>query len=224
MVGVLPPIRRLLPLLLVLLVVGTAIGGCARVRTALAVQRDDTVTGEIVIATPERGPDDRGPAITVPADLASEVDVSPYRQDGYTGSALRFDNLDFEQVSQLNQAAGPAGTAAQFQLRRAGNRLQVSGRVDLKTVSVDRADFQLKISFPGEVLETDGENDGDTVSWTFTPGEVSDFNAVVAADDPNAPSPVNWTIGLGLLVAAAAAGTVWYARQTRNPPVDPARR
>jgi hypothetical protein len=215
-----PPTRRLLSLLLAVLVAGTALGGCARVRTALALQPDDTVTGEIVIATPERGPDDTGPEISVPAEIESDVDVSSYRQDGYTGSVLRFDNLSFEQVGLLNQVAGPAGGTVQFQLRRAGNRVQVSGRVDLKTVSVDRADFQLKISFPGVVLDTDGEDEGDTVSWRFTPGEVGDFNAVVASDDPDAPSPVNWTVGLGLLVALAAAGTVWYARQTRNPPVD----
>lgn len=218
-----PPARRLLSLLLALLVVGVAVGGCARVRTAMALQPDDTVTGEIVVATPERGPDDTGPQITVPADIESDVDVSAYRQDGYTGSVLRFDGLTFDQVRLLNQVAGPAGNAAQFQLRRAGNRVQVSGRVDLKTVSVDRADFQLKISFPGDVLDTDGETDSGTVSWKFTPGEVGDFSAVVAYDDPNAPSPVNWTIGLGLLVAAAAAGTVWYARQTRNPPVSRSR-
>ena len=34
-----------------------------------------------------------------------------------------------------------------------------AGAVDLTTVSVDKADFQLKISFPGEVLETNGEAD-----------------------------------------------------------------
>ena len=219
-----PPARRLLPLLLALILVGTALGGCARVRAALALQPDDTVTGEIVVATPERGPDDTGPPIAVPANLKSDVDVSEYRQDGYAGSVLRFDSLTFDEVPQLIQAVGPGAGAVQFQLRRAGNRVQVSGRVDLKTVSVDRADFQLKISFPGDVLDTDGDDDAGTVSWNFTPGEVGDFNAVVAYDDPNAPSPVNWTIGLGLLVAVAAAGTIWYARRTRNPPVEQAKR
>jgi hypothetical protein len=216
-----PRLRRLLPLLLALIVVATGLGGCARVRTALAVQPDDTVTGEIVVATPEQGPDDRGPTITLPPELESEVDVSDYRQDGYAGSVLRFSNLSFDQVSLLNQVAGPAGNAVQYQMRRAGNRVQVTGVVDLKSVSVDRADFQLKISFPGEVLDTNGETDAGTVSWTFTPSEVGDFSAVVAYDDPDAPSPVNWTIFLGVLVALAAGGTVWYARHTRNPPVSP---
>ncbi|HVH21689.1 MAG TPA: DUF3153 domain-containing protein [Pseudonocardia sp.] len=216
------PARRLLVLVLALLVLGTALGGCARVRAALALQPDDTVNGEIVIATPEQGPDDKGPTITVPADLQSDVDVSEYRQDGYTGSVLRFDGLTFEQVGMLTQVAGLPGNPVTFELYRAGNRVKVDGRVDLKSVSVDRADFQLKISFQGDLLETNGRDaDTGTVSWTFTAGEVNDFNAVIAHDDPNAPSALNWTIGLGLLVAAAAAGTVWYARQTRNPPVSP---
>ncbi len=213
--------RRVLPLLLVLLVATVALSGCARVRAALAVQPDDTVTGEIVIATPEKGPDDRGPAITVPPDLESDVDVSRYRQDGYAGSVLRFSGLTFAEVAQLTEAAGPAGSAVRLDLRRAGNRVHLTGAVDLTTVSVDRADFQLKIGFPGTVLDSNGDADSSEVSWTFTPGEVGDINAVVAYADPNAPSAVNWTLGLGVLVAAAAAAVVLLARRTRNPPVSP---
>jgi hypothetical protein len=214
--------RRALPLLLLaLLVAGTLLGGCARVRTALAVQPDDTVTGEIVLATPERGPEDPGPTITVPPELESDVDVSEYRQDGYTGSVLRFSGLTFEQVAALNRAAGPAGDAVRLELRRAGNRVLVGGAVDLTTVSVDRADFQLKISFPGQVLESNGDAESGTVSWTFIPGEVGDIRAVVAFDDPNAPSALNWTLGLGVLVALVAGAVVWLARETRNPPVSP---
>ena len=67
--------------------------------------------------------------------------------------------------------------------------MQVTGRVDLTTVSVDRADFQLKISFPGEVLDTNGDADAGTVSWTFTPGEVGDFNAVGRLRRPERARP-----------------------------------
>jgi hypothetical protein len=216
--------RRVLPLLLlILLVAGTALGGCARVRTALAVQPDDTVTGEIVLATPEKGPDDRGPAVTVPPELGSSVDVSPYRQDGYTGSVLRFSGLTFAEVATLSRVAAPASNPVRFELRRAGNRVLVSGAVDLTTVSVDKADFQLKIGFPGQVLASNGDADPSTVSWTFTPGQVGDINAVVSYDDPNAPSAVNWTLLLGIVVALAAAAVVFLARRTRNPPVSPGR-
>lgn len=216
-----PARRRVLPvLLLVTLFAVGMLSGCARGRAALAVQPDDTVTGEIVIATPTKGPDDPGPVITLPAELSSKVDVTQYRQDDYAGSLLRFSKLSFSEVGMLTSVAGAPGRNVTFQMRRAGGRVLVSGAVDLTTVSVDKADFQLKISFPGDVVESNGEVDSDTVSWTFTPGEVGDFDATVAYADPNAPSPVNWTLGLGLIVAIAAALIVLTARRTRNPPLS----
>jgi hypothetical protein len=212
--------RRVLPsLLLALLMALLLLSGCARVRVALAVQPDDTVTGEVVIATPERGPDDPGPTVTLPPDLESDVDVSEYRQDGYAGSVLRFEGLTFAQLADLSSAIGPTADAVRFNLRRVGDRVLVTGAVDLTTVTVDKADFQLKISFPGQVLESNGEADSGTVSWTFIPGEVGDFSTVVAYDDPNAPSALNWTLGLGAVVALAALAVVLLARHTRNPPL-----
>lgn len=219
-----PRSRALPALLLALLLAGLLVSGCARVRTALAVQPDDTVAGEMVVATPEQGPDDKGPKITLPTELEDSVDVVEYRQDGYVGSLLRFSGLTFEQVPLLSRTAGDAGNGARLELRRSGNRVIVSGRADLTTVSVDKADFQLKISFPGEVTDTNGEADSGTVSWTFTPGEVDDISAVVAFDDPNAPSPLNWTLGLAGLVAITAAAVVLMARRTRNPPISPPKR
>jgi LppM domain len=145
--------------------------------------------------------------------------VSAYRQEGYTGWLMRFSGLTFDQLGQLSAAAGPNGQKVQFALRRAGNRLIVSGKVDLTTVPVDKADFQLKITTSGEVLETNGDADGGTASWTFDPGKVGDVSAVIAADDPNAPSPLNWTFLTAGLVALACAAVVLVARRTRNPPV-----
>ncbi|MFR9802915.1 LppM family (lipo)protein [Pseudonocardia sp. RS010] len=210
--------RRVVSVLLLVATAVAVLGGCARVRAALAIQPDDTVTGEIVIATPEKGPDDTGPAITLPPELASDVDVSEYRQDGYAGSVLRFSGLTFDQVGQLTGAVQD-GDRANLTLRRAGNRIVLAGAADLTTVPVDRADFQLKVSFPGEVLDTNGDSEAGTVSWTFTPGEVGDVDAVVAYDDPQAPSATAWSLGLAVVVAGAVAAVVLLARRTRNPPV-----
>ena len=185
------------------------------------MQPDDTVNGEIVIATPETGPDDPGPAITVPEEIADDVDVSAYRQEGYTGSLLRFSGLTFDQLGRLSAAAGPAGERVQFSLRRAGNRLLVGGKADLTTVPVDKADFQLKITTSGEVLETNGDADAGTASWTFDAGKVGDVNAVIAVADPNAPSPTSWTLLTATLVVLACGAVVLLARRTRNPPVRP---
>ena len=211
--------RRALVLVLALLLAGTALGGCARVRAALAVQPDDTVNGELVVATPATDPDDIGPPIALPEEISDQVEVSPYRQEGYTGSLLRFSGLTFDQLPLLSTAAGRAGQRVEFTLRRAGDRLIVSGKADLTTIPADKADFQLKITTSGEVLDTNGDAEAGTASWTFEAGKVGDFTAVIAADDPNAPSPVNWTLLTAGLVAAASAAVVILARRTRNPPV-----
>ncbi|GAA2553642.1 LppM family (lipo)protein [Pseudonocardia hydrocarbonoxydans] len=216
-----PSRRRPSPtvLLVTLLLAMAALSGCARVQAALAVQPDDTVRGQVVVATPEQGPEDPGPALTIPPGLTDAVDVSQYRQEGYTGSLVRFSDLTFPQVGELISAAGAPGEKVRLEIRRAGNRVVVDGAVDLTTVDVDRADFQLKIAFPGQVLDANGEADSGEVSWVFDAGEVGDIEAVVAFDDPDAPSPVNWSIGLFVVVALAAAAVVLLARRTRNPPL-----
>jgi hypothetical protein len=208
-------------LIVAVLLLGFLAGGCARVRAALAVQPDDTVTGELVVATPAKSADDKGPTVTLPADLASAVEVTAYQQDGYTGSVLRFSQLSFEQTVALTRATVPGSERAQFSMRRAGGRVLVTGLIDLTAVAVDKADFQLKMSFPGRIVEANGESETGTVSWTFTPGEVGDINATIAYPDPDAPSVVNWTIGLGIIVAIAGVVVVVAARRTRNPPVSP---
>ena len=212
-------LRTLALTLLLALLALTALSGCARVRVALAVQADDTVNGEVVVATPAASADDTGPAISVPEEIRDDVEVTPYRQEGYTGSLLRFSGLTFDQLGLLSAATGPNGQRVQFALRRAGNRLIVNGKADLTTVTVDKADFQLKITTSGEVLESNGDADGGTASWTFDPGKVGDVSAVIAADDPNAPSPLNWTLLTAGLVAAACLVIALAAHRTRNPPV-----
>lgn len=208
---------RALAVLAVLALV--ALTGCTRVQVGLAVQPDDTVDGTIVIATPGGAPGGSGPPVTVPPDLADQVEVTPYDQDGFVGSSATFSDLNFGEVSELAALGGSAAGRADLQLRRLGDRLSVQGRADLTTMPVDGADVRLAISFPGEVVETDGEAESGTVTWTFPPGEVSQLNASVAASDPNAPSVVGWTLLLTGLVALAAGAAVLLARRDRNPPV-----
>lgn len=211
------PRARALAALLVLLATLSLATGCSRVRAALAVQPDDTVKGEIVIAAPGQTP----PVVRVPPNL--DVEVESYREGGYTGSRLTFSGLDFADVGSLTSVAASEGRV-KFGLRRVGNRVLAEGTADLATVSADQADFQLKITFPGEVLETNGTTEGRTVTWVFQPGEKGEARAVAGFADPNGPSAPLWTLLLAALVAAVCAAVVWLARRDRNPPVERSRR
>lgn len=207
-------------MLLVLLVALTLVTGCSRVRAALAIQPDDTVRGEIVLATPARGPSDQGPAVTIPPELADDVEIDTYRQEDYVGSRLTFSGLSFADVSMLTSVATGADGRTQLTLRRVGNRVLALGAVDLAAVSADRADFQLKITFPGELLETNGDAETGTVTWVFEPGRKGEVRAVAGFADPDGPSTLLWTLLLSTVVAAVAGAVVWLAHQDRNPPVD----
>jgi hypothetical protein len=211
------PPRRLAgaALALFLLVAAGLLGGCTQVRTALAIQSDDTVAGEIVIGT-AGGP---APVITVPAPLVGRVSVAPYQDSGYVGSRLQFSGLRFDQVNSLTSVAPLANGRFRFELRRAGGLVVLGGQVDLSAVPVDRADVQLKVAFPGDLVSTDGISTAGTVSWVFTPGQVSQFNAVLSSPDPSTPSVGRWTLLVAAVVGAAAVAVVLLAKAHRNPPV-----
>ncbi|MFP5020568.1 LppM family (lipo)protein [Pseudonocardia phyllosphaerae] len=211
--------RRARAVVLLVVLALVTLTGCTRAQVALAVQPDDTVDGTVTVATPDGAPGGKGPQLTVPEDLQSQVDVSSYDQDGYVGSTASFSGLSFAEVSKLNALGGSAAGRANMEMRRVGERILVQGRADLTTMPVDKADVRLAISFPGEVVGTDGEAEGGTVSWNFSPGKVSQFNAQVVATDPHAPSVLGWTLLLVLLVLVAAGAAVFLARRDRNPPV-----
>jgi hypothetical protein len=201
-------------LLLVTVLIGL-LGGCTRVRTALAVQADDTVSGEVVAAALNGPP----PAIALPPALIGRVTVLPYAEEDYEGSRLQFSGLRFDELNSLATAVPAAKGKFQFTLRRMGNRVLLNGQTDLTTVPADRTDVQLKIAVVGDLVSTDGKQDGDTISWSFPPGVVSEFSATVSSPDPAAPSVTRWALLVGAVVAAAAVGAVLLAKAHRNPPV-----
>lgn len=210
--------RRTLVLLAVLLaLVGVLGAGCVRVRAGMAVSPDDRVSGVVDIATPDGAPGGSGPPLQVPDDLSGDVSVERYEQDGYIGSRLRFDDLSFDDVTRVLPAVSPsAGQAVRVQMRRSGDRVVVSGQVDLTRVSPESSDVQLKIAFPGEIRQTDGTYANGVVSWTFQPGTVTDVNAVVDYPDPSAPSWILWALLLLAVVAVAVAIVVVLAMSSRT--------
>lgn len=210
--------RRTLVLLAVLLALVGVLGtGCVRVRAGMAVSPDDRVSGVVDIATPDGAPAGQGPPLQVPDDLSGNVSVERYEQDGYIGSKVQFDDLSFDEVTRLLPAISPTSTQAiRVQMRRAGDRVVVSGQVDLTRVSPESADVQLKMAFPGTIRQTDGTATPGLISWTLQPGTVNDVNAVIEYPDPDAPSWIGWSLLLLAVVAVAVAIVVMLAASSRT--------
>ncbi|PVZ08933.1 uncharacterized protein DUF3153 [Actinomycetospora cinnamomea] len=208
-----------------LALVGLLGTGCVRVRAGMAVSPDDRVSGVVDIATPDGAPAGQGPPLQVPDDLSGDVSVERYEQDGYIGSRVSFEDLSFDEVTRVLPSISPTSTQAiRVQMRRAGDRVVVSGQVDLTRVAPESSDVQLKMAFPGTIRQTDGTAAQGVITWTFQPGTVTDVNAVVEYPDPNAPSWIAWSLLLLLVVGVAAAIVFLLAAASRTEPRTRARR
>lgn len=199
------------------LAAGVLTSGCLRAQVAAAVGADDTVTGEVVIATVTAKPDEPGSVITPPGDFAARVRVQPYRDGDYAGTRLLFDRLTFEEFGRLNQVPGGEGRRLRFQLRRSGTLVQFTGRVDLVDIAApDRVDVAVRLSFPGRVNSTNGQLTGNEVSWQPAAGEVTDLSATVRYADPSSPPWTQWAAivgGLAGLVVIAVLLLAFFAHR-----------
>lgn len=175
-----------------------------RARIAIAVSPDDLVTGEIVVAVVVQTEQEQGSVLAPPADLAAKVRAQPYRQDGYAGTRLLFTDLTFDEFGRLLRTATEPPEGMQFELRRAGSFVLFSGRIDLTGVpNPARADVQVRISFPGSITGTNGDEQDETVSWLVQPGKVTELSATARYTEPGTRSWSQWALlvgGLAMLV------------------------
>ena len=193
--------RRWVALLLLSMMVFT-LSGCIRVHTKFEVSPNDTISGEVTIATLATRDGDTGPELTIPGELSSKITKSGYNADGYLGQTVRFDELNFEEIRLLSDNISTLSTRYQLNFRRSGDLISLSGSVDLNQLPADRTDFQIKITLPGTITRTNGTTDSGTISWSPKPGGVTEFNAIAQY---SSTSTVSWT-RWALLVGAGAVG------------------
>jgi hypothetical protein len=197
--------------------------GCLRAQVAAAVGSDDTVTGELVIAVAVGNDTDQGTVLNPPDGLASQVRTQPYRQDGYAGTRVLFDRLTFDEFGRLNQVPGGEGNRLRFQLRRSGNLVLFTGRVDLVQVAApERVDVAVRISFPGRITATNGRQSGGEISWRPPAGQVSELTATARYTDPHTPPWTRWAALVGgmaavVVLAVLLLALVAHRRASRQP-------
>jgi len=201
-----------------------ALSGCLRMQASMGVSSNDRVSGRLVAAVVPENSSDKGPELKAPESLATKVRVEPYEQDGYVGSEVFFDDLNFGEVQELDQLSEQADGMFGLQFTRNGDTVELDGRVDLESVPQSGSDVQFTIAFPAKVATTNGTRDSDSiVTWKLPPGDVSAVRAEVGYPDPNTRSFTGWAgiVGGITLAAAAAIGGLAYLNRNPAPPGSP---
>ncbi|WP_063036520.1 LppM family (lipo)protein [Nocardia grenadensis] len=214
------PLRARIAAVLVLAALLTpALAGCLRVQASMGLSSNDRVSGRIVAAVVPENSEDKGPQLTAPDALAAKVRIEPYNQDGYIGSEVYFDDLNFGEVEQLSQLSEQTQGLFDLKFQRNGDLVSLNGRVDLETLAPHGSDVQLSVAFPARVAKTNGNREGDSVvSWKLPAGEVSTVRAEVGYADPNTRSFAGWAGIVGGITLAVAAVVIALAFVDRNPP------
>ncbi|WP_170227367.1 LppM family (lipo)protein [Cellulosimicrobium cellulans] len=189
------PLRRRLGLAALFATLALFLAGCMRMDMALTLNEDDTFDGSVVMAFSDElatsmGSDPQELWDQMGSEMESELPEGatqePYAQDGYTGTKITYAD---QPISQLSSAGADSISVA-----REGDEYVVSGSMDmtgeefnpdtgdatsdeLTQQMMDSLDIKISITFPGEVAESNGEVDGNTVTWTPVVGEVNEMTA-----------------------------------------------
>lgn len=218
--------------------------GCLKLDMALTISSDDTVDGDLVFAVNKeiveltgQSVDDLVGDASVPDDVEGATQ-EPYEDERFVGTRVTFDDVA---LADLQDRADPDALS----IERRDDTFVVSGVMDLTAddadiegnpfedqiaEAFDTAELRIAITFPGEVLETNGRVDGTTVTWEPAFGERTELSAVASAvagaggdadagsestgeTEPSSGANVLLYVLAGLVVAGMVVALILMARR-----------
>ena len=234
-------IKRLWRLVSVSLAVVFLTTGCIKLEMDITVANDDTVSGTMVFAIAKSITDlaaedaESSPTSSTQELFPNNADIEskPFDDGEFVGTTYTFDDLP------LAELAPEVGDDSALAIKRQGDNLVVSGLLDTGSYEADLAtnplaasltegiaeltSIKIAITLPGDIIQTNGEVDGQTITWTGSFGEKLELQAVAAS--PLA-GPVNWLliIGLSVLILGMAAGLAfWFVSKNKPKPSSTAK-
>ena len=222
-----------LRMLIVILFTSVLLTGCVKMDLALEINSDKTVSGTLIYAISDAlselgtTSDKKDPTTDLFDTTAKGVTVTPYKENGYTGTKIILDRVP---ISAFNKQGGESGG---FQITRDQNRITLKGALDLSTGESGgsensawgdalakslfaTADLNISVKFPVKVLSTTGtiSQDGRTVTWKPQLGEKVDLTTTVEL--PNKNFIAVGIIGAAVLLALVILLIVMKSRKKKN--------
>lgn len=231
------------------------LSGCFRFDVDFVVSENQTVSGSMIFGF-HRDTLDFARQFDENAtteDLLSEsgfeapdvegVTSEPYEDESYVGVRYRLDQVPLDAINEEFRSGGDADPL-QIVYQADRNVYEVSGTVDLSDAAGDGEDvflpptlmsgmeMRIALTFPGEIIETNGEVSGTTVTWRPQMGEITELHAVASASGSGAQggddtslagrsgstsAVVSIVVALAvLLVVLAVVLIVWLSRRNRG--------
>ena len=210
--------RRTLALAGIALGAVVTLSGCFKLDMNLELQSDNTVDGSVIIAVARDQAELLGGEDAIREQLQGEssglfsdapesgtYDQRDYEDDDWIGTEGVFSDVPIDEFS--------SDSTEQLSITREGDEFVVSGTLDMSSGTedeatqaiMDTAEIDIAVSFPGDVIEANGDIDGNTVTWTPTPGDVLEISARGSAE-----GGTSWTViaAVGALVALVVIGVV----------------
>ncbi len=193
---------------------------CMQADMNLTISSDDKVNGQLTIAFEEAALAQS--KVTANQLLENEnlfgnsdgtgLATTDFKKDGLVGKTYNFNDMP---LSQLARAFGNDGKS--LSITRKGDQILTTGVMDLSQ-GLDGLDPKslemlktlsstITITYPGTIVSTKGQQDGNTVTWVTKVGEKSDFTTVVNSkfEVPAAlGTPTQGSTSTGIVVGALA--------------------
>lgn len=180
----------------VLAVAGLAVllSGCIKAHQILTLNPDDTVDGSFIIGVSKELVDMTGQdpdalleemtASDSPLPEGVDVETSDYDDGEYVGKQYTFSGVSLDAFN-ANGEITIAREGDEFVVDGAADMSDPGQGVDLNDPTTQQLmesfDVKVQVTFPGPISESNGEEDGNMVSWTPALGEVNEIHAVGSA-------------------------------------------
>lgn len=193
-------------------IVATVLTSCIRVDMDIVLE-DGKASGEAVLAVSqelmEMAGDEASGELFEETDVPEGATVEPYEEDGYVGQRYVFEGTDLSEFDDEDFAITYDEEAGRYEVDGAmdfGSEDDLSG---MPAGLADSFDVSLSVTFPGEVIEHNGELDGQTVTWTPSAGEVAEIHAVAEEGGGSGGSTWLW-VAIAAIVVLIAAGLAYF--------------
>lgn len=182
------------------------LSGCMKVDLQATFSADDTVDGTMLVAVDKELLETTGGSVD--DLLGSEEDLfesgtttsEPYEDDEFVGRTYTFATIPLEEF----------GGDEELKVTHADGTFTVDGQLDLSTEELGEdatgGDVSITFTFPGDVEESNGTIDGNSVTWQGQAGDVMELDAV--ANDSGNGFPVLTLVWLlvGLVILGLVVG------------------